>query len=222
MTSPKDPPKPIALEERTQDADARLRSPSAARNREPILAVLTRVLAQGAKVLEIGSGTGEHAVHFVTARPDLDWRPSELDPASRASIAAWAAAEGLATIAAPIVIDTRETTWGVEADAPFDAVVSINMIHIAPWEAGLGLLAGAGRLLKPGGVLFLYGPFMRGGVHTAPSNEAFDQSLKSRDPGWGVRDVDDVAREAGAHGLALEEVVAMPANNLSVVFRKTL
>jgi len=220
LASKDTPAKPIALEERGQDGDARQRSPSAARNREPILAVLARVLPQGAKVLEIGSGTGEHAIHFAKARPDLEWRPSELDPASRASIVAWTAAEALRNVAAPVVIDAGAARWGVEAEAPFDAVVSINMIHIAPWDAGLGLLAGAGRLLKPGGVLFLYGPFMRGGAHTAPSNEAFDQSLKARDPRWGVRDLDDVARAGARHGLALEEVVDMPANNLSAVLRR--
>jgi cyclopropane fatty-acyl-phospholipid synthase-like methyltransferase len=220
LASKDTPSKPIALEERAQDADARLRSPSAARNRDSILAVLTRVLPQGAKVLEIGSGTGEHAVHVAKARPDLDWRTSELDAGSRASIAAWTAAEGLANVATPVAIDARESSWGVEDDAPFEAVVSINMIHIAPWEACLGLIAGAGRLLGPGGALFLYGPFARGGQHTAPSNEAFDRSLKARDPSWGVRDIDDVARAALAHGLALAEIVEMPANNLSVVFRK--
>lgn len=213
-------PKPIALEERGASADARLASPSAARNREPIAAVLTQLLPQGAKVMEIASGTGEHAAWLAKARPDLDWRPSELDPASRASILAHAKAEGLANVAAPVVIDAREPVWGVEAEAPFDAVVSINMIHIAPWEAALGLVAGAGRLLRPGGALFLYGPFSRSGHHTADSNKAFDASLKARNPAWGVRDLDDVARAAEAQGLELEEVFEMPANNLSVVFRR--
>ncbi len=218
---PADPPKPpIALDGRREGADARLSSPSAGRNREPIRVVLERVLPRGAKVLEIGAGTGEHAVHLAAARPDLDWRPSELDSASRASIAAWTAHRGLANVAAPLTIDVREPVWGVEDEAPFDAVVSINMIHIAPWEAALGLLAGAARLLAPGGALFLYGPFARGGAHAAPSNAAFDASLKARDPRWGVRDLDDVAAAAAPHGLALEEVVEMPANNLSVVFRR--
>ena len=211
---------PIALEERGRSADARLSSPSAGRNKDVVAAVLARVLPEKAKVLEIGSGTGEHAVTFAAARPDVTWRPTELDPASRTSIAAWTAHEGLENVAAPIAVDTRELAWGVEDDAPFDALVSLNMIHIAPWEAGLGLLAGAERLLPPGGVLFLYGPFARGGVHSAPSNAAFDASLKSRDPSWGVRDLDDVEREAAARGLRLAEVVEMPANNLSVIFRK--
>jgi SAM-dependent methyltransferase len=223
MAPPETPstPKPVALEDRARSADARISSSSSARNRDPILAVLAPRLPHGAKVLEIGSGTGEHAVHLAAARPDIDWRPSDPDAASRASIAAWTAHLELANVAAPLVIDVREPAWGVEDAAPFDAVVSINMIHIAPWEAALGLLAGAGRLLRAGGFLFLYGPFARGGAHTAPSNAAFDESLKARDPRWGVRDLDDVAATAAGVGLALENVVEMPANNLSVTFRRS-
>ncbi len=212
--------KPIALEDRETRGDARLFSPSAARNGGPIADVLARFLAKNAKVLEIGSGTGEHAVAFVTARPDLTWFPSELDPASRASVAAWTAHAALAQIRPPSVIDASAETWGVEDEAPFDAVVSINMIHIAPWAAGRGLIAGAGRLLRSGGILFLYGAYSRGGAHTSPSNAEFDASLKSRDPDWGVRDLDDVEAEARARGLELRDVVEMPANNLSVVFEK--
>jgi SAM-dependent methyltransferase len=208
------------MEERGRSASARMSSPSAGRNREPIRAVLDRVLPRGAKVLEIGSGTGEHAAYIASARPDVSWRPSDPDADSRASVAAWIAHLGLGNVAAPVAIDARAPAWGVEAEAPFDALVSINMIHIAPWEAALGLIAGAGRLLAPGGVLFLYGPFARGGVHTAPSNAAFDESLRARDPRWGVRDLDVVAAEAARAGLRLEDVVPMPANNLSVVFRR--
>ena len=153
--------------------------------------------------------------------PDFVWQPSDPDPASRASIAAWTAVEGLANVRAPVAIDTRQTIWGVEDDAPFAAMVSLNMIHIAPWESALGLLAGAGRLLGPDGVLYLYGPFMRGGEHTAPSNAAFDADLKRRDPRWGVRDIDDLIGEAAPHGLGLREVIEMPANNLSLVFVRT-
>ncbi len=213
-----DPSSPTAMESRAV-LGARQKSPSTARNRDPILEVLTQVLPQGAKVLEIASGTGEHAVHFARARPDLSWRPSDPDETSRASIAAWIVAEGLSNIAAPIMIDVRERRWGVETDAPFDAIVAINMIHIAPWEATQGLVAGAAKLLRSGGVLFLYGPFMRGGVHTAPSNAAFNESLKARDPRWGVRDLDDVVN-AGASRFDLETVAPMPANNLSVVLRR--
>jgi SAM-dependent methyltransferase len=174
MPKSETPPIPVALEDRGRDGDGRHFSPSAARNSGPIREVLERVLPRSGTALEIGSGTGEHVVRFAKALPGLVWQPSDPDPASRASIAAWIAVEGLANIRAPVAIDTRQTIWGVEDDAPFAAVVSLNMIHIAPWESALGLLAGAGRLLRPDGVFYLYGPFMRGGAHTAPSNAAFD------------------------------------------------
>ena len=148
------------------------------------------------------------------------WLPSDPDAASRASIKAWTATEGLTNVHAPVAIDVREGVWGVEDDAPFDAMISLNMVHIAPWEAALGVLAGAGRFLKPDGVLVFYGPFMLGGIHTAASNAAFDADLKRRDPRWGVRDVDDLVDAAAPHGLELLELVAMPANNISLVFIK--
>lgn len=198
--------------------DARRQAPSTARNREPILAVLRRVLPARARVLEIASGAGEHAIHFARAMPDWTWFPSDPDEAARASIAAWIASEGLANVRAPRAVDVREERWGVEDEAPFDALVAINMIHISPWTATLGLLAGAGRLLQAGGVLYTYGPYMRDGRHTAPSNQTFDASLKARDPSWGVRDVAEIERAASAQGLALREIVDMPANNLSLVF----
>jgi SAM-dependent methyltransferase len=182
--------------------------------------VLTRVLPSKGIVLEVGSGTGEHAICFAKALPKLVWLPSDPDADSRASIEAWIATEGLANVRAPLAIDVRGEIWGVESDAPFDAMISLNMIHIATWEAALGVLAGAGRLLKPDGVLFFYGPFMRGGKHTAPSNAAFDADLKRRDPRWGVRDVDDLVSQAAPHGLELRDVMVMPANNLSLVFVK--
>ncbi|MCG8440185.1 MAG: class I SAM-dependent methyltransferase [Caulobacterales bacterium] len=210
--------RPIALEERAQAGDQRLFSPSVARNRGPIGEALRRLLPERAIVLEIGSGTGEHAAAIAAAMPGLDWRPSDPDPASRASIAAWIAAEGLANVRAPLDLDVRSPDWGV--DGPLDAVMSVNMIHIAPWEAALGLLAGAGRLLRPGGQLILYGPFARGGAHTAPSNAAFDESLRRRDPRWGVRDLDDVAAAGAPHGLTLREVIDMPANNLIAAFAR--
>ena len=171
-------------------------------------------------MLEIGSGTGEHAIYFAKALTNLVWIPSDPDAASRASIEAWIATEDLANVRAPVAIDVRGAVWGVEDDAPFDAMISLNMVHIAPWEAALGLLAGAGRLLRPNGVLFFYGPFMLGGTHTAASNASFDADLKRRDPRWGVRDVDDLVGEAASHGLELREVLEMPANNLSLVFVK--
>jgi SAM-dependent methyltransferase len=220
MAKSETPSNPVALENRDRDRDGRHYSPSAARNSGPIREVLEKVLPKSGTALEIGSGTGEHVVCFAKALPGLLWQPSDPDPASRASIEAWLAAEGLTNIRGPVAIDTREASWGVEDDAPFAAVISLNMIHISPWESALGLLAGAGRLLRPEGILYLYGPFMRGGVHTAPSNAAFDADLKRRDPRWGVRDIDDLVREAASHGLELHEVIEMPANNLSLVFVK--
>src|SRR5262249_39684927 len=137
---------------------------------------------------------------------------------ARASIAAWFESEHAANVLAPLEIDVRASLWGVEQEAPFDALVAINMIHISPWDAALGLMAGAGRLLRPGGVLFLYGPYKRDGQHTAPSNQVFDESLKARDPSWGVRDIADVEKIAADRGLCLRESAEMPANNLSLVF----
>lgn len=198
--------------------DQRQRSPSVARNREPILAVLQRVLPPEARVLELASGTGEHAVFFAGAMPGVSWQTSDPDLGARASIAAWIEAEGVANVLAPHAIDVSAADWGV--DGPFDALVAINMIHISPWEATLGLMAGAGRLLRPGGVLFTYGAYKRGGAYTAPSNEAFDQWLKQRDPRFGVRDLEAVEAAAQAQGLALREIIEMPANNLMLVFAR--
>jgi SAM-dependent methyltransferase len=212
---------PIALESRGRTGDARQFSPSAARNSGPIRDVLAGILPDDGIVLEIGSGTGEHVTGLAKAFPSLVWLPSDPDPTSRTSIEAWIAAEGVANVRAPATIDVREALWGVEGDAPFAAMISLNMIHIAPWQAALGLVAGAGRLLRPQGILYLYGPFMMGGAHTAPSNAAFDADLKLRDPSWGVRDVDDLAAEATSRGLELRNIVQMPANNLSLVFVKT-
>lgn len=212
--------KPIALEAREAAEDARLFSPSAARNRDVIADIAACVLPQNAKVLEIGCGTGEHAAAIVTARPDLSWLPADPDAASRASADAHAAALSLTQIASAIAIDARADMWGVEDRAPLDGLICCNVIHIAPWEVALGVITGAQRLLRAGGVLFFYGPFKRGGEHTAPSNAAFDESLRSRDPDWGVRDLDEVQREAEARELRLREVVEMPANNLSVIFER--
>lgn len=207
MTS-NDPPGP---------ADRRLFAAATARNREPILAVLHRVLPPRGLVLEVASGTGEHAAWFAPRLPHLIWQPSDLDATARASITAHAVEAVAANLLPPITLDSAAADWPIEAA---DAVVCINMIHIAPWRACRGLIAGAGRLLGRGGVLYLYGPFRRDGRHTAPSNEAFDRSLRMQDPEWGVRNLGEVATLAAEHGFALEETVAMPANNLSVVFRK--
>lgn len=218
MPEGNDKTSPVALEQRGQSADLRMFSPSAARNTAPILAVLKRVLPAHGNVLEIGCGTGEHAVCIAEAMPALSWLPSDPDPGSRASTASWIAFKGLSNVLAPLDVDVCSSQWGVEHVAPFDAVVSINMVHIAPWAATLGLFAGAGRLLRDGGTLFLYGPFMRNGEHNAPSNAAFDESLKSRNPSWGLRDIADLERVAAASGLHLRETIEMPANNMSLVF----
>jgi SAM-dependent methyltransferase len=199
------------------DLNLRQHAPSAERNREPILAVLERVLPATGTVLEIASGTGQHAIHFAAALPGLVWQPSDLDGEARASIAAWTAHSGLTNVRPPLAIDVRDASWGIEAAA---AIVCINMIHISPWASAQGLIGGAGRLLGPGGVLFLYGPYRRGGAHTAPTNAAFDDQLQSRNPAWGVRNMEDVVALAEAAGFDADEPIAMPANNFSLVFRK--
>lgn len=191
-------------------------APATARNRKAILEVLRAQLPAEGLVLEVASGTGEHAAFFAPALAPLVWQPSDPDPELRRSIGAHAAEAACATLRPPLDLDATATDWPIEEA---DAVVCCNMIHIAPWQAALGLLAGAGRLLPPGGPLILYGPFIVDG-ETAPSNRDFDASLKARDPEWGVRELREVEREAAKHGLALAETVAMPANNLSVVFRK--
>lgn len=198
------------------DAASRRHAPATLRNRDPILAVLRRVLPARGVVLEIASGSGEHAAYFAPAFPALAWQPSDTDPGARASIAAWC--ERLSTVRPPLAVDVTADDWGIDA---VDAIVCVNMIHIAPWPACEGLLRGAARRLPPGGVLYLYGPYRVGGVHTTPSNAAFDAQLRAQDPSWGVRDLDEVTALAAAHGLAQRETVAMPANNLSVVFTLT-
>jgi len=200
------------------EGDGRQFSPSTARNRDPLLNVLRGAIPRDARVLEIASGTGEHAVHFARAMPELIWQPTDPDAAARVSIAAWIAHEKLANVLPPRALDVRAENWNV--DGSFDAIVAINMIHIAPWEATPALFAGAYRPLNEEGVVFLYGPFRRDGAHTAPSNAEFDLWLKSRDPLSGVRDLESVVKTAQDNGFQLREVVAMPANNLSVIFSK--
>jgi SAM-dependent methyltransferase len=197
--------------------DARLYAPAAARNRQPILDVLEQHLPGRGLVLEVASGTGEHVVHFAQARPGLVFQPSDPDAAHRASIDAWTAALGLANVRPAIALDVTAEVWPVEAA---DAVLCSNMIHIAPWAAAVGLVRGAGRVLPPGGLLFLYGPYKRGGQHTAPTNAAFDADLRAQNPAWGVRDLEAVASLAADNGFAQPTIVQMPANNLSLVFRK--
>lgn len=192
-----------------------LNTPAAERNKEPILAVLRRALPPSGLVLEIASGTGQHVVHFARALPGLTWQPSDPQPEMLASIAAWAAEARLLNLCPPLLLDVEDEPWPVAAA---NAVLCINMVHIAPWKATLSLMRGAARVLARGGVLVLYGPFRRDGCHTAPSNERFDLALRGQDARWGVRDLEAVAEAAQAHGLDLGEVVEMPANNLMLVF----
>lgn len=193
-------------------------APATLRNREPILAVLDRVLPEAGLVLEIASGTGEHATYFASRLPGLTWQPTDRDAAALDSIAAWTAERAATNVLPPLLLDVCASVWPVgSADAMFCA----NMIHIAPWEAALGLLRGAGRILPAGGVLVLYGPFMIDHRHTAPSNAAFDDSLRARDPAWGVRDLGEVSEVARTHGLQLLERIEMPANNLTIVLERT-
>jgi hypothetical protein len=185
-------------------------SPAAERNREPIAAVLEEWLPPRGLVLEVASGSGEHAVHFARRFRDLEWQPSDPDPSAINSIEAWRADSGLANLREPLVLDASAATWPVEEA---DALLNINMVHISPWQAALGLLDGAGRLLAEGAPLILYGPWIVEGLQTAPSNLAFDADLKRRNPAWGLRNVEDFAREGTKRGLSLEDQRAMPANN---------
>ena len=197
-------------------ADPRRFAPATERNREPIAQVLGGVLPARGRVLEVASGTGEHVVHFARAFPDIVWQPSDPDPGALASIAAWKAEAGLGNVLEPIRLDAAGPWPALEADE----ILCINMVHISPWAATEGLMRGAAAVLKPGAPLILYGPYRRAGVPTAPSNEAFDASLRARDPEWGLRTVEAVAAEALAQGLELERLVEMPANNLTLAFRK--
>ena len=195
-----------------------LASPAAARNREPILAVLRAHLPARGRVLEIAAGSGEHAVRFAGALPGLEWTPSDPSPGARASIAAWAGAADLPNLKPPLALDVLdEATW---PQGSFAALVCINMIHISPWTATEGLMRLAGRVLPVGGLLATYGPYLEEGVPLAPSNAAFDESLRGRDPAWGLRDRDAVAAAAKAEGLALTRRVEMPAQNLMLLFRR--
>jgi SAM-dependent methyltransferase len=201
----------------SSDADARIHSPSTARNREPILQVLRRHLPSRGLVLDIASGSGEHVAHFAPAFPSLVFQPSDPDARARASIDAWTAALGLANVRPAMALDATADVWPVDAA---NAVLCINMIHISPWSATEGLVRGAARVLPQGGALYLYGPYCRDGQHTAPSNAAFDRSLRAQNPEWGVRDLEAVATLAEAHGFGPPAVEPMPANNLSLVFRR--
>jgi cyclopropane fatty-acyl-phospholipid synthase-like methyltransferase len=199
-------------------AEGLLESPAAERNKGPILDAIRSRLPPTGVVLEIASGTGQHVVHLARAVPALTWQPTDADDELRAAATERIRAAGLSNVRAPLRLDVLASDWPLEHA---DAIVCINMIHIAPRAATSALLAGAARLLRSGAPLFLYGPYKRGGRHTGPSNEAFDESLRARNPEWGIRDLDDVERCAMEHGFALAEVTTMPANNLTVAFERT-
>ena len=193
-------------------------APAALRNREPIAEVLQEWLPEHGLVLEIASGTGEHVVHFAERFPNLEWQPSDVHEAALGSIAAWRAQSGLPNIRDPLRLDASSGSWPVTTA---DALLSINMVHISPWASALGLLDGAARMLPPDGPLILYGPWLAEHIPTAPSNLAFDQNLKGRDPEWGLRCVEDFAAAAAERGLRLETIRLMPANNLMLLLRRS-
>jgi hypothetical protein len=198
-------------------AGGKLVSPSAERNKVPVAQVLKRLLPDEGVVLEVSSGTGQHVVHFAREMPSLTWQPSEHDEDCLHSIAHWLAGEALANARPALRLDVTDRPWPTRSAV---AVVCLNMIHIAPWSAGQALIRGASEILSPGGMLFLYGPFRRGGRHTSASNQAFDHQLRSQNPDWGVRSLDDVARCADGHGFGSPQIHEMPANNLCVVFTR--
>jgi len=200
-----------------ETSDRRLYFPHVARNREPILEVLRRVLPPQGLVLEIASGGGEHAAYFASNLPGVIWQPTDVNSEMFESIGAHRAAASVANLLAPLHLDVTAEQWPV---ARAEAMVCCNMIHIAPWAVTEGLIAGAGRTLARDGLLYLYGPYKIDGRHTAPSNEDFDASLRARNPLWGVRDLTEVSSLAKRHGFARAETVPMPANNLSVIFRR--
>lgn len=195
-------------------------APAAARNTGPILNVMRDILPKSGRALEIASGTGQHAEAFAKAFPGIDWQPSDPADEARRSIAARVEESGMANLRMPLAIDVMAGDWQQNIPGGLDLIVCINMTHIAPWAACVGLLRGAGELLREDAVLYLYGPYMRDGAHTAPTNQAFDISLRGRNPAWGVRDMVEVANVAAAHGMQLDKTVPMPANNFSLVFRK--
>jgi hypothetical protein len=194
--------------------------PAPERNKQPILDVLTRVLPERGTVLEIASGTGQHAAFFGAQRPGWIWQPSDHDAENLASIGAWVAEAQLPNLRAPIRVDVLEADWGLREAEPLDSIFCANMIHIAPWACCLGLIHGAARYVRSGGRLALYGPFMIAGEHTAESNATFDASLKARDAQWGVRDADEVIALCAEVDLRFIERVAMPANNQTLVFER--
>lgn len=208
----------MAVERFYENADAgdRRSAPAALRNRQPIAEVLAEWLPSEGLVLEVASGTGEHAAYFAERFPGLEWQPSDVHPDALASIEAWRSAADLSNLREALVIDASARDWPIERA---DAMLSVNMVHISPWESALGLLDGAARLLPPGAPLILYGPWLQRDVPAAPSNLAFDADLRRRDPDWGLRVVEEFAEAASGRGLALAETREMPANNLMLLLR---
>ncbi|PZD71946.1 hypothetical protein C1752_04348 [Acaryochloris thomasi RCC1774] len=206
--------------------DARQYAPATQRNRDVILSILHQVLPTQGTVLEVSSGTGEHAVYFAPRLQPRYWLPSDLNPVAQASIAAWRDHHPTEYLLAPIHLNAEDSSWLVEQEGvyrlvePIVAIANINMIHISPWSACLGLLAGAGRILPPGGILYIYGPYKQNGAHTAESNAVFDQGLRSQNPAWGIRNLEDVIEAAQIQQLKLLKTVSMPANNLSVILQR--
>ena len=204
--------------------DGRKYAQATQRNREPILQVLLEVLPPTGTILEIASGTGEHAVYLAPRLKPRKWIPSDTNPSLRESIAAWIKHSPSENLSQPLDIDASQQVWEVEKEvlssvSDICAIANINMIHISPWSACLGLMAAAGRILSPGGILYLYGPYKQDGEHTAPTNANFDEYLREQNPEWGVRNLEDVIEVASNHDLTLQKTVTMPANNLSVVFK---
>jgi hypothetical protein len=202
----------------TPTGEARRSAPATFRNREPIAGVLRDWLPDSGLVLEIASGTGEHAVHFAQCFPNLEWQPSDIHPDALESIRGWRDASGLPNLLEPTVLDSAAPDWPI---ARADCVLSINMVHVSPWGSALGLIDGAANILPAGGALILYGPWLKGDIPTAPSNLAFDADLKRRDPQWGLRRVEDFAVAADKRGFVLAETRSMPANNLMLLLRRT-
>ncbi|HSH89367.1 MAG TPA: DUF938 domain-containing protein [Ramlibacter sp.] len=202
---------------------APLHSPASDRNKQPILDVLRQVLPARGIALEIASGTGQHAAWFAAGLPGWTWQPTDLEGSAFASIEAYVNEAGVTNVRPPLLLNVLETGWpsgGAEFEEKFDAIFCANMLHISPWEACAGLMQGAARYLSPNGLLVTYGPYLEDNVVTSPGNLAFDEDLRSRDPAWGIRRVEDVKREAARAGLNLRERHAMPANNLVLVFGK--
>lgn len=197
--------------------DHRQYAPAIARNRDFILDVLRDVLPTTGVILEIASGSGEHVVHFARNLPSLVFQPSDPEPDALLSVAAWMKAAEVTNVRAPIVLDASRSPWPI---ASADGIICINMVHISPWDASVGLIRGAAAILSPGSPLYLYGPYKRKGFATAPSNEAFDRNLRDRNPIWGLRDLEAIAAIAQSAGFSIPDIAEMPANNLSIVFRR--